>query len=274
MGTDEARPSESGIAYRRRGAGGWPLLLLHGIPGSAASWERTALLLPDDLDVIVPDLLGFGDSTRPTTLDALHVAAQAAALDLLLTELGIESATVVGHDFGGPVAVALSARRPSVVAALGLVATNVFTDTPIPFPLSTVNWPVVGSISRRALFAPMSLRMMLRQGVGPGSDPIDAATYLGDKAQERAIATIFAGSLTHLEALYGPVEAQLQRLEIPVFVGWGDHDPFFPLEEGERVAGATHTELRVYGGAGHFLPHERPGELVEDIASLMSQVRR
>ncbi|MDH5278903.1 MAG: alpha/beta hydrolase, partial [Actinomycetota bacterium] len=274
MWGDEARPSESGIAYRRRGAGGASLVLLHGIPGSAASWEATTAQLSDDLDVIVPDLLGFGASARPMSLDELHVAAQAEALDRLLDELGVTSVTVVGHDFGGPVAVALSARRPEVVAALGLAATNVFTDTPIPFPLSTVNWPAVGSLSRRALFAPMALRMMLRQGVGAGCGPIDPAAHLGDRAQQQAISTIFAGSLTHLEALYGPVEAHLPHLEIPVFVGWGDHDPFFPLEQGERVARATHAELRIYPGAGHFLPHERPGELATDIASLMSRVRR
>lgn len=274
MWADEGRTPESGIAYQRRGAGGVPVLLLHGIPGSATSWDATASHLPDDLDVIVPDLLGFGSSARPATLDALHVTAQAAAIDLLLAELGIESATVVGHDFGGPVAVALSARRPSAVAGLGLLATNVFTDTPIPFPLSTVNWPIVGRVSRRALFAPMSLRMMLRQGVGPGADRIDPAPNVGNRAQQQAIATIFAGSLTQLGALYGPVETQLRHLDVPVFVGWGDHDPFFPLEQGERVAGATNAELRVYAGAGHFLPHERPVELAADITSLASMAGR
>jgi len=219
MWGDEARPSESGIAYRRRGAGGASLVLLHGIPGSAASWEATTAQLSDDLDVIVPDLLGFGASARPMSLDELHVAAQAEALDRLLDELGVTSVTVVGHDFGGPVAVALSARRPEVVAALGLAATNVFTDTPIPFPLSTVNWPAVGSLSRRALFAPMALRMMLRQGVGAGCGPIDPAAHLGDRAQQQAISTIFAGSLTHLEALYGPVEAHLHTWRSPCSSG-------------------------------------------------------
>lgn len=270
----EIHRSPSGIAFRRRGDGGQPLLLLHGIPGSAATWDAVIPRLPGDLDVIVPDLLGFGSSERPKTLDALHVAAQAAALDQLLTELRIASATVVGHDFGGPTAVALSARRSEVVAALGLVATNVLADTPIPFPLSTVNWPAVGLLSRRALFAPLSLRMMLRQGVGPGAAPIDPGPQLGDRAQQRAIATIFAGSLVHLAELYRPVEAQLQRLQIPVFVGWGDRDPFFPVEQGERVAAATGTRLRLYDGAGHFLPHERPAELAADIVSLMARVQR
>jgi pimeloyl-ACP methyl ester carboxylesterase len=273
MARDAMQRSRSGIAYRRQGDGGQPLLLLHGIPGSKASWDKVTALLPNDLDVIVPDLLGFGRSERPTTLDDLHVVAQAAALDELLSELGIERATVVGHDFGGPVAVTLSARRPAVIAALGLAATNVLSDTPIPFPLSTVTWPLVGRLTSRALFAPLSLRMMLRQGVGRGAEPIDPASQLGDRAQQRVIAAIFAGSLRHLADLYGPVEAQLRQLRIPVFVGWGDRDPFFPVAQGQRVAAATGTELRLYPGAGHFLPHERPAELAADIMALVSRVR-
>jgi pimeloyl-ACP methyl ester carboxylesterase len=168
------------------------------------------------------------------------------------------------------VALELARQRSDLVAALGLLATNAFTDTPIPFPLSLVTRPFVGPIARRLLFSAPSLRMMLRQGVGDDAPPPNSASSLGDRAQRHAIATIFAGSLTRLAELYGPVERQLTELDIPVHVGWGDHDPFFDIPQGQRTAQAAGTELRIYDGAGHFLPHERPAEVAADILRLTS----
>ncbi len=136
-----------------------------------------------------------------------------------------------------------------------------------------MNWPIVGPAARCALFSPPSLRLMLRQGVGGGAPP-DPGPHLGDRAQQRAIATIFAGALTQLEERYRPVEQQLGALDRPALVGWGDHDPFFPVAQGERTARAAGAPLRMYEGAGHLLPHERPGEVAADVAALASAVVR
>jgi pimeloyl-ACP methyl ester carboxylesterase len=202
------------------------------------------------------------------------VQAQAGALARLIDDLDLGSTAVIGHDFGGPTAVVLASIRPATVDAVGLLATNTFSDTPIPFPLSLVNAPLVGALAGRGLFSKPSLRMMLRRGVGPRGIPPDPGTHLGDRAQQRAIATIFAGSLTRLAELYGPVEAALGRLDMPALVGWGDRDPFFPVAQGERTAAALGVDLRIYEGAGHFLPHERPVEVAADIVALVDGVSR
>lgn len=269
MWSQEIRRGRSGLGYRRSGAGRC-VVLVHGIPGSGACWRAVVDRLPDDLDVVVPDLLGFGASDRPAGIGTLHASSQAEALSDLLDELDCPTPVVVGHDFGGPVTLMLTARR--AVAAVGLLATNVFPDTPIPFPLSTVTWPIVGSLAQRALFSRPSLAMMLRQGTGPGSAAPDRALCLGDRAQSRAIATIFAASLTDLAALYQPVEARLRALAVPTFVGWGDKDPFFTFAQGERTAEACNARLSRYQDAGHFLPEERPVEVAKDIRALVTTV--
>ena len=183
-------------------------------------------------------------------------------------------AIVVGHDFGAPVAVLLAAKRPDLVGALSLLAGNTFPDTPIPFPLSLTTVPVVGGSFSRLMFSAPSLNLMLRQGVGPGSARPDAGVYLGDRDQRRAIATIFSGALTRLDELYSPVAAALRALQVPVLVGWGDRDPFFPLEQGERTAAAAKARLHVFHGAGHFLPYERPAEVASEIAAFATAVNR
>jgi pimeloyl-ACP methyl ester carboxylesterase len=167
------------------------------------------------------------------------------------------------------VALSLWARSPGHVRRLGLLATNAFTDTPIPFPLSAATWPMVGGVARAALFSAPSLRMMLRGGVGVPRVPIDAAAAVGDAEQARAIAAIFSASLTRLAELYGPIEQALSTVSVPAFVAWGDRDPFFSVEQGRRTARAiSGARFELLAGAGHFLPEER----AEEVAALILQL--
>lgn len=263
--------SRSGLSFRRFGTPGEsPLLLLHGIPGCGASWHGVAELLREHFYIIVPDLLGFGESARPLALEQLHAEAQSKAVLDLLDELGIADPAVAAHDFGGPIALMMSAARPGSIGSLALFATNTFSDTPIPFPLSLVNAPVLGDMAARMLFSAPSLGMMLKFGVGTPRPELNVSAAIGDAAQVRAIATIFAGSLTQLRQLYGPVEAQLHSFRGRTFVGWGDRDPFFNVDQGRRTATALGATFRIYPGAGHFLPDERPNEIAADLGAFLN----
>lgn len=264
-----------GMAYRRGGTGP-TVVLLHGIPGQGQVWERVEAGLDGAFDVVTPDLIGFGASAGPPrpTLDEVGPTAQAAGVAALLDEIGVHRATVVGHDFGAPVGVLLAAARPDLVGALSLLSGNTFPDTPIPFPLSLTNAPVIGGLFSQLLFSAPSLALMLRQGTGPDSSAPDATVYIGDRRQRRTIAAIFSGALTRLEELYSPVAAALDDLDVPVLVGWGDRDPFFPVEQAERTAAAADAPLRIFDGAGHFLPHERPIDVAQEIAAFAIAVNR
>jgi hypothetical protein len=92
------------------------------------------------------------------------------------------------------VALSLIARLPALATGLGLLSTNTFPDTPIPFSLSVTTWPLVGALAGGILFSPASLRMMVRRGAGPRSVGLDASRAVGDAEQARAIGTIFSTS--------------------------------------------------------------------------------
>jgi pimeloyl-ACP methyl ester carboxylesterase len=58
-------------------------------------------------------------------------------------------------------------------------------------------------------------------------------------------------------------------LAVPAVVGWGDRDPFFPVAIGQRTAALIpDAQFRLYEGAGHFLPEERPAQLATDLLEL------
>lgn len=249
------------------------VLLIHGIPGSAAVWDSVAARLRrDGHTVLAPALLGF-DGHLPEDPDGLLAPSQARHLLASLDRAGVERAVLAGHDFGGPVAAHLVAAAPERVAALAVFATNAFPDTPIPFPLSTLNLPVIGRVAERVLFSRPSLAMMVRRGVGRPPVRLDLDRYVGDRRCQAATAAIFAASLRRIAELYAPVEAAFRSVDVPALVGWGDRDPFFPVAVGRRTAALIpNARFRVYDGAGHFLPEERPDDVAADMAALAAGV--
>ena len=154
------------------------------------------------------------------------------------------------------------------VTGVGLVAANIFGDTPIPLPIRCATWPIIGRLAARLLFSRPALAFMIRQG---SSKALKSADYLGDERQTAVIGTIFEHALRGLNDLYPPIEQSLRQLDIPVLVAWGDRDPFFAVEQAQRTASAARrSRLSIYENARHFLPGERPAELATDIRRLVA----
>ena len=251
---------------------GEPLVLIHGVPGSARIWDGVAERLAPNFRTVLPDLLGFGESPGGPDIDGLWADSQARALAALLDDLGVERAALVGHDFGGPVALALAELRPELVSHLVLCATNAFPDTPIPLPISAVTWPIVGGPAARLLFSGPSLGMTLKQGSAAPGVELDASAWLGDGRQQATIRTIFSTALREIEARFAPVERQLRTVECPVLAVWGEEDPFFSVDQGRRTADAAREGRFVaYDGCGHFVPAEQPERLAADIAAFVRE---
>jgi pimeloyl-ACP methyl ester carboxylesterase len=240
---------------------GAPFLLLHGIPGSRRTWRRVAESLRG-APLLVPDLLGFGESGDPP--GDFHAPGQAAALLEFLDRVEAPGVHLAGFDFGGPIALELYRRAPRRILSLTLIATNAFRDTPIPGVLRAARVPLAGE----ALF------FLLCSWLGL------AALWFGAASDRRAYPwrehragipprrgrhwtrRIFLESLRHLERRYAAAEATLATIGCPCAVVWGDRDPFFPIAVGERTAARIPAaRLVVLPGCGHFVPHERGPEL-------------
>jgi 4,5:9,10-diseco-3-hydroxy-5,9,17-trioxoandrosta-1(10),2-diene-4-oate hydrolase len=115
------------VHYQRAGAGR-PLLLLHGLVGSARNWRRNISFLSRNSSVYAVDLFNMGESERVPGLDA-GLEATADRLASYMDALGLSEADIAGHSHGGAIAMMFAARHPNRVRRLILFApANPFCD--------------------------------------------------------------------------------------------------------------------------------------------------
>ena len=127
------------IAYRT-GGNGPALLLLHGYPQTQFMWHLLADRLADSFTLVMPDLRGYGDSGKPKT-DANHSPyskrEMAADMAELMTGLGHQTFSVMGHDRGGRVAHRLARDYPKRVNRLAVLdiapTANMYSATDMAF---------------------------------------------------------------------------------------------------------------------------------------------
>lgn len=112
-----------------QGGSGPPLLLLHGYPQTHAIWHKVAARLAEHFTLVVPDLRGYGASSKPST-DAEHLpySKRAMALDMVevMTALGFDRFDVAGHDRGARVTYRMALDHPARIrraAVLDIIPT-------------------------------------------------------------------------------------------------------------------------------------------------------
>jgi pimeloyl-ACP methyl ester carboxylesterase len=256
------------VAYCSAGSDGPVLVLLHGLAGCSAGWAGLADRLGDRYRLIAPDLLGHGQTAKPR--GDYSVGAYATGVRDLLDVLGVERATLVGHSFGGGVAMQLAYLCPERAERLVLVASGGLGDEVSPLlrtislPLSEFVLPLVMLTGVRD--AASVLRALLRR-IGLRTDPVVEevlATYgrLTDRQAQRAFVETIRASIDWNGQRASARDRIRLAAELPTLIVWGTHDRVIPVEHGRAThAAIPGSRLELFEGAGHFLPVEHPRRL-------------
>ena len=261
--------------YRRafRIAGSGPaILLIHGIGDNSTTWSSVQTQLAQRFTVIAPDLLGHGKSDKPRA--DYSVAAYANGMRDLLSVLGIDSVTVVGHSLGGGVAMQFAYQFPQLVERLILVGAGGVTKD-VNIALRVASLPL-GSEALAVLRLPMvlpALRLLGRLGApvlgstGVSRDIPDMLRILADLPEPTA-SSAFARTLRAVVDWRGQVVTMLDRCyltqSVPVQLIWGSHDSVIPMSHAEMAhAAMPGSQLEIFEGSGHFPFHDDPDRFVE-----------
>jgi pimeloyl-ACP methyl ester carboxylesterase len=250
--------------YRRafRVAGSGPaLLLIHGVGDNSKAWEPVHAKLAQRFTVIAPDLLGHGESDKPRADYSL--AAFANGMRDLLAALDIDRVTVVGHSFGGGVAMQFAYQYPQLVERLVLVsAGGVAKDVSLALRLAAMP---MGSEALAMLRAPgvMPAIRLFGRAVGTvlgstkfGRDAADVVDLLEGFREPAALAA-FARTLRSVVDGRGQFVTMLDRSylvqSVPVQIIWGEDDLIIPVDHARTAhAAMPGSRLEIFEASGHM----------------------
>lgn len=286
------------IGYEERGEpAGAPVILLHGFPDDAHAWDAVAPpLAAKGCRVLAPYLRGYGP-TRFLDARAPRMAQQAAiGQDLLdfMAALGLERAALAGYDWGGRAACIVAILAPARVRALVTIGGyNVQNTLAPPKPASAsqerANWyQWYFNTERGRLGLETNRREICRLLWGDWSPGwrFDDATFERTAAafDNPDFVPVVIHSYRHRhgnapgDPRFDAIERRLAerpRIEVPSVILQGRDDTVDPPRRSEthRAMFPDGTERHVVPDAGHFMPREQPGVVVDALLTLLARTR-
>ncbi len=279
------RTGGASIHLRMKGQGD-PVLLLHGYPQTHAMWHRVAPQLARDYTVVCPDLRGYGDSSKPKGLpDHANYSKRAMALDMaqIMGALGHERFHVVGHDRGARVAHRLArdhGRRVRTLTVLDISPTlKMYQGTNMQFAKAYYHWFLLiqeAPLPERLLEGQVPFYILKRLGRGKSGLKHFAKEALAE--YERAFKdprTIHSTCEDYRAAATIDLihdQRDKAKLKMPVLALWGKHGViealFNCLSDWREVAADVRGRALP---CGHFIPEEKPRELLAELRRFWGQ---
>jgi pimeloyl-ACP methyl ester carboxylesterase len=266
------------IRYLEHPGAGVPVLLLHGLPGTAEDWERVTPLLSSHRTIAI-DRPGFGYSTD----GYVAFGRQLEVLHDLLRHFGIARAIVVGHSYGGTIALGYAERYPSDVAGLVLVDAAAEGKHLSGFEraqahlVQILQAPVIRQIAD-VTFSQLFRKLAVESGDSKAFSPEPVAP-----AHRRRLLAInmtsenlraFAGESLHADAAIDGVDRGLGAIGVPAVVVQGEGDKLVEAKFGKRLAASLpHARLVLLPG-GHMQPYAHPESIAAAVEALTPRPRR
>lgn len=254
-------------AYRTRGSGP-ALLLLHGLGCDSSTWDTVIDELAEHFTVIAPDLLGHGESDKPDADYSL--GGYANGMRDLLTILGIDKVTVVGHSFGGGVAMQFAYQYPDRTERIVLVSSGGLGREVTPL-IRFLTLPGSGLALSVATMRPWrgvvaaSMRGLSGTGVSQLRDLGEVANIyesFADPRARRAVQRLTSHVLNWRGQYVTMTDRTYLARIVPVMVLWGADDLVIPASHADIARNQAWSDVHVLADAGHFPHRDHPEEFV------------
>lgn len=231
------------------------LVILHGWGLSGDSYKELAKLLSQDFHVIVPDLPGFGKT--PVPKKAYSVSDYVVEVKKLLKEEKIDEVVIVGHSFGGRIAMKLAQNSPKLVKSI------VLTGTP-----GVEKFHLKRSL-KRAIYWSAAKGMKIVSFV-PAVKRLRSRFYqTRDFGQVEGVM-----KETFLNVVREDLTIVAKKINQPTLLLWGARDQLAPVYDAEKMLKLMpHSYLKIFTKVGHKLPYEKPHEFAQEVLTFVNHSR-
>lgn len=235
-----------------------PLVLLHGLGGSPAVWDRMRALLPQTVTIAAPRLCA--PHSIETEADAVASVAQ---------RLGTP-AVVVGHSRGGLVATALAERHPHLVQRLVLINTPATTTSRLTARAGServLSLPLIGDLVWH-MMTPQMIARGLASAFAPGHPVPDQ--FVDDLRDTGRTAFVAASKAIDRYLQTKPLLTRLHRIAIPSHIVFGVQDQRVSFTPYQESPADSRVHITTVPGAGHTPIWERP----QAVAAVLLEMAR
>ena len=267
------------IAYLDSGQGEQTLLMVHGNPVSAHVYTRLIGRLSSRYRCVAPDLLGFGQSDKPSQETDYSLPKHIEIMAEFVQMLGLRELALVVHDWGGPIGLGAALRDKGRYTHL--VILNTLTEAPMKIrPRYWLPFHALLRMKRLADYLVKDLNLFQRRGVAI-MEEADQAVYFkaNHNATTRAGIAAFPRMIPFHHGhrnypLVRDILVEVEEWDIPALVLFSDRDSVFSAEQGERLAHRMKNgQFRLVAGPRHFLQYEQPHEVASAIKNFLQQKR-
>ena len=255
---------------------GDPILLIHGFGGSTYSWRELIPHLSQRNKIIALDLKGFGKSPKPEDSE-YSIYNQASLVINFIQEHELESITLVGHSYGGAVALVVALTmlesNPTLLSKLILIDSVAYAQ-PMPSFIKVLRTPILRWIVRLILTKKQQVKSVLKLGYYDDDKINDGAVRVyvealdspgGKHAIVQVAEQIIPEDIEELCSVY-------KNIEVPTLILWGREDEIIPLWVGKRLASEMpDSDLVIIEQCGHIPHEEKPEKTIKIITRFLEE---
>ena len=224
------------------------LVLLHGIGASAERWSRVIPLFHEHFRVIVPDIIGFGYSDKPTV--EYNMPFFVKFFEDFLNSLGVKKASIGGSSFGGLVAAEFAIKNTNMVNKLILVS---------PAGTMKTSTKMLEEYILAALYPTHdnAWRAFINMAFDPRTVTEQTIEEFIDRMKLPNAKYAFMSTMMGIRNTTN-LSSRLNKILSPTIIVWGEQDEMIPVKNAEEYRNIPDSKLQVIPKCGHTPFTEKP----------------
>src|SRR5215208_3148131 len=258
------------VAYEVFGEGP-PVVLVHGTPVRSYLWRNIVPALAESHSVYAYDLLGYGESEKGEGQD-VSIPVQARLLGELAEGWGLDAPAIAGQDIGG--GIVLRAHLLERVGFSRIAVLDAVVLTPWLSEPKSSTWHVREYAEAYETMPDHLFAAFFSAYLGETNSNLDQETfkaYVAPWQGEEGRRAFVRQALQFEEWHTGEIEPQLDSIEVPVLVAWGEEDGWLDPSQAPRLQQEIPgSKLKFISRAGHFVQEDTPEEVAEVLVGFFS----